>query len=274
MEKIAFVGDSYCVNHDSGSWLDIVLKEYNAEMICRGRGGGCLFHSYEDLLNIVNEADYIIFCITAYTRLPNRYAINIDPKYLGGGKTWDLNKVSTANNELLRKHNNGMHYTQGSNDVLDKEEPIPPHALKRIVKAAELYYKYFMSLDFHQVAQKGILMQIDELMLQKKKKCIWFPCFENELSMLSYRPKSGPIANTDLATISNKEQEHDNEAQKLLNKYIKQGRDPRCNHLNEEHNKKLAQVVIDIIETNNFSPHEIKMEDYFLILSRVERIRT
>jgi len=267
--KIAFAGDSYCADHGSGSWLDIVLKEYNAEMICRGRGGAASFYTFADLLKkpthfssstIVDEADYIIFCITAYTRLPNRYAIAIDPNWLGGAKKpWDFKR-------LLGDSKDGMHYTQGPNDVIDEQEPIHPRVLERAVKGGELYYKYFMSLDFHQVAQRGILMQIDELMIEKKKKCIWFPCFENELSMLSYRPKSGPMGNYPLATVSNKEQEHDDEAQKILNKSIKQGQDTRWNHFNEEHNKNLAQVVIDIIETNNFSPHEIKMEDYFEVL--------
>jgi hypothetical protein len=235
--KIAFIGDSFCANYGSGSWLDIVLKEYNAEMLCQGRGGTALFHAYEDLLGIINEADYIILCITDAFRIPNRFGIPFDP-------TW-LSRISWNFKKLLGN--------PGSFLIGEQHE--------KAVKAGKWYYNEIMSFEFHQVAQKGILMQMDELMLQKKKKCIWFPCFEDDMSMQSYVPKSGPIANNHLVDVAALPGEA--YADKIGGL---PGHDSHLNHFNTENNRNMAQVVIDIIETNNFSPHEIKMEDYFEVL--------
>jgi hypothetical protein len=229
--KIAFIGDSFCANYGSGSWLDIVLKEYNAEMLCQGRGGTALFHAYEDLLGIINEADYIILCITDAFRLPNRFGIAMAPIWHRNSR--DFKKMVMAESED-----------------------------EKAVKAGKWYYNEIMSFEFHQVAQKGILMQMDELMLQKKKKCIWFPCFEDDMSMQSYVPKSGPIANNHLVDVAALPGEA--YADKIGGL---PGHDSHLNHFNTENNRNMAQVVIDIIETNNFSPHEIKMEDYFEVLN-------
>ncbi len=236
--KIAFIGDSFCANHGSGSWLDIVLKEYNAEMLCQGRGGTALFHAYEDLLGIINEADYIILCITDAFRIPNRFGIPFDPTWLSR-ISWDFKKLLGNPGSFL---------------IGEQHE--------KAVKAGKWYYNEIMSFEFHQVAQKGILMQMDELMLQKKKKCIWFPCFEDDMSMQSYVPKSGPIANNHLVDVAALPGEA--YADKIGGL---PGHDSHLNHFNTENNRNMAQVVIDIIETNNFSPHEIKMEDYFEVLN-------
>jgi hypothetical protein len=260
--KIAFVGDSYCADYSQqqhDSWLDLVLKEYNADIVCKGRGGIAQFHAYEDLLGIVDEADYIIFCITTYSRLPNRHGIPIDPSWLEPNG-WNFKKLLDLNPVDINKLNRG-------NSILDNRAPEPigvEH--KKAIKAGELYYKDLMSLDFHRVAQKGILMQMDELMIEKKKKCIWFPCFEDELSMQSYIPKSGPIANYDLSTISSQEMIDSVYERKRIDNLIKQGNDGRFNHFNLENNKNMAKLIINIIETNNFNPYEIKMEEYFEVL--------
>ena len=37
-------------------------------------------------------------------------------------------------------------------------------------------------------------------------------------------------------------------------------------NINEENNKNLARIVIDVIQSNNFIPREIKMEEYFKVL--------
>ena len=75
--KIAFVGDSYCadVNRyfnsdeiiDRPLWLsfqEIVAQHYNAEIIMKGTRGLALFHAYETLLEVIDDADYIIFCLS------------------------------------------------------------------------------------------------------------------------------------------------------------------------------------------------------------------
>jgi hypothetical protein len=239
--KIAFVGDSYCADQKTDtwsqqSWLDLVLKKYNAEMICKGQGGTALFHAYEDLLGIVDEADYIIFCITAYSRLPNRFGIPIDTHWLALN-LWDFKKY------FLKFHN--------GSEVLGNHH-------EKAIKAGELYYKDLISFKFHQVAQKGILMQMDELMIEKKKKCIWFPCFDNDLSMQEYIPKSGPIASCTLSEIAIAEYSGGLEEFITMEQF-----NHRHNHFNLKNNQNMANLIINIIDKDNFTPREIKMEDYF-----------
>ena len=238
--KIAFIGDSFCANYGSGSWLDIVLKEYNAEMLCQGRGGTALFHAYEDLLGIINEADYIILCITDAFRIPNRFGIPFDP-------TW-LSRISWNFKKLLGN--------PGSFLIGEQHE--------KAVKAGKWYYNEIMSFEFHQVAQKGILMQMDELMLQKKKKCIWFPCFDNEMSMQSYIPKSGPIASHYLNFISKVEWEGNPKETARIKRLVEEtGNDGRFNHLNVRNNRNMAKLIINILRSDNFKPREIDMNSYF-----------
>jgi hypothetical protein len=253
--KIAFIGDSYCADIDNGSWLGLVVKEYNAEIICKGRGGTAQFHAYEDLLEIVDEADYIIFCITTYSRLPNRFGIPIDTYWLEMN-AWDMKKLMTNVPQDLDYHNN-------------REQTDWHH--EKAIKAAELYYNDLISFKFHQVAQKGILMQMDELMIEKKKKCIWFPCFENDLSMQEYIPKSGPISSHNLSHIANLEKSEIgrtvNSATHYPNGTLKStGRDSRSNHFNVRSNHSMAKLIINIINKDDFTPGEIKMENYFKVL--------
>ena len=219
--KIAFIGDSYCEAITDGSWLFFIAKEYNANIIANGIGGRHLFHVYEVLLDVVDEADYIIFCISEPYRVPNKHGMHITPLHYG------------TDYEHLKGELETFH---------------------------QLYYNNFISFAWHEVAQKGLLMQIDELMLQKKKKCIWFPSFDT--SMQGFIPKSGPITDVSLLPLSDTELLHltrENRSKQI-------GADFRLNHFNKENNKNLASLVIDVIKSNNFTPREIKMEEYFEVL--------
>ena len=230
--KIAFIGDSYCEAIIDGSWLFFVAKEYDADIIANGIGGRHLFHAYEVLLDVVDEADYIILCISEPYRMPNKHGMHITP----------LNYSI----ELIDSY--GIHYERLKGELETFHQ---------------LYYNDFISFKWHEVAQKGLLMQIDELMLQKKKKCIWFPSFDT--SMQGFIPKSGPITDVSLLPLSDTELLHLNLTPE--SRYKLRGNDIlRLNHFNEENNKNLARIVIDVIQSNNFIPREIKMEEYFKVL--------
>ena len=276
--KIAFIGDSFCAypffesNRPSSASLAsdgtsirqdeyrpyqyLVAQEYDAEIIAIGRASGCLYHSYEDLLKVVDEVDYIVFCITDPHRLVNRHKLGLNhssvKQYATTGRDFSSLSVCGENTEYFT-----------SLDLEDKPSP-PKKLLDNIYNAANNYFEFLYFDDFHEFVQIRILEQLDMLMLQmrirKKKKCIWFPCFD--YSMQGYIPKSGPIADTVLITISDAE----------LKKLHPRPRgafditDPRLNHFNEENNRNMARLIIDIIKKDNFSPYEIKMEDYFEVL--------
>jgi hypothetical protein len=217
--KIAFCGDSYCEYVTNGSWLFLVAKEYNADIIANGIGGRHLFHAYEVLLDVIDEADYIIFCISEPYRMPNNHRIHITPE----------------------------HY---STDI--------EHLKGKLKTFHRLYYNDFISFKWHEVAQKGLLMQIDELMLQKKKKCIWLPCFDE--SMQGFIPKSGPIGNTAIGTMLYKINSVADQYSRVIYGRVV---DTRKNHMDVRDNRNMARLIIDVIRSNNFTPREIDMNDYF-----------
>jgi hypothetical protein len=224
--KIAFVGDSYCASDSLNSYLEIIASHFNAEIVCRGLPGRALFHSYEILLEVIDETDYIIFCITEPYRLPNKYGASITT--ISGWQELDKNpyyKSIKLNNRI-----------------------------KSILRTATSeYYNNLISFKWHAVAQEGLLMLIDKLMLETKKRCIWFPCF-NE-SMQGFVPKSGPIAGTTLLQIAENclnsgHLNSDTLGDDIDGKWIQ-------NHLDKPNNLKLANLIIDIINSNNFSPRPV-----------------
>ena len=46
--------------------------------------------------------------------------------------------------------------------------------LKTLYKASLDYYKHIFNPDFHMISHLGILRALDDLLLAKNKKCIWF----------------------------------------------------------------------------------------------------
>ena len=256
--KIAFSGDSFCRDITAAgevpntghilafpSWPYLVAEEYQGTIIANGLPGTALFHSYEKLLEYIDDADYIIFCITDPYRLANKYGLSIIA-------------------------NKNRRWTPGT---------FSPSKVKRLNHVINQYYTDIISFKWHEVAQKGLLMQIDELMLQKKKKCIWFASFDN--SMQGYVPKNGPIGNTELHKISMTELTNSSMTPDEINNFfgisidaVKSHNDSvysidrrtRVNHMNEENNNNMANLIIDIINNDNFTPKEINMEKYFEIL--------
>ena len=242
MTSIAFCGDSFCeITSDEpfGAWTNLLRDRYDAHILCDGMGGRALIHSYEKLLPVIDDADYVIFCITDPNRLPNRDA-----------------QALTIN---------------------------PPRAANPLREAAFHYYKHIFHENYHSMAQIGILMQMDQLMIQKQKKCIWFPCFVN--SMQGYMPQSGPISNIHLGDISYKELDTRWMHRERLEEGAYRPKPPmfthawakkvahkdtikkdlyitKC-HMNEKNNICMANVVIDIIDSDDFSSRTIAMEDYF-----------
>jgi hypothetical protein len=238
--KIAFCGDSFCANIGNipyPTYPYLVATQAasgGADIILTGIPGNPLYHSYMALLEVVDDADYIIFCISEPGRLPNKDCLPIC-----------YGSVS----EFFPLIIHGEPWSEFFS--------IPESELTKVMKSARSYYADIMSHTFHYMAQKGILMQIDELMIQKQKKCIWFPCFET--SMQGYIPKSGPTADTDLKELS-----------KLELKWLSiqeqidiETEDPRANHFNLRNNRCMFDIIINIINKDDFTPKVIKMKDYF-----------
>ena len=209
--KIALCGDSFCAEWGDPwrgypAWTMLLLEELNATAVQSGIGGDCLFHSYQRLLKYIDTVDYIIFCITEPDRLANRFNIPMN--------------IGIAENEYI-------------------PDPLPPRTIQ---KASQIYYRELINFDFHKMAHRGILMQIDQLILKKKKKCIWFPCFDTSLQ--EYKITSGPCGTTPLMTIAKRNK-------KLI---------PHSNHFSKEQNKNMFTLLKNIISNNTFGPVNLNTE--------------
>tara|TARA_Y100000310_G_scaffold214653_1_gene215559 strand:+ start:282 stop:1016 length:735 start_codon:yes stop_codon:yes gene_type:complete len=242
--KIAFVGDSYCWHINKGSWPFIVAETFNAEIILAGASGQCFYHSFQDLLGVVDEADYIIFCVTGSGRIANYHRL---PLNTGMIEDYYENKSCAKKYADTYK--------------------LPRVQLRQIMNAARDYYKNLVDFSYHRMAQHGMLMMVDELMIKQKKKCIWFSCYEDSMSndyFNHFIPKSGPLGNIALYNISHNELIF----QGMTDKEVRQATlyDTRKNHLNEENNKRLANLIIDTITLKQLSPGIIKMQNYFEVL--------
>ena len=236
---IAFCGDSYCdpgtgSNQSYKSWPNILVDYCGNNALCYGMSGHALFHSYIKLLDCVDKVDYVIFCITESTRLPNRWFAPIN-----------YSSMLAAETNTDHDHDPGL-------------ASAPSHMRPNIMAAAIGYYEYLFYEEYHVFVHKCILEKLDALMLQHKKKCIWFPCFDS--SMQEFIPKSGPIVNTPLVKISSTEFDTD-EAWWTGEPGLSQD-DRKC-HMNEKNNINMATLIIDIINSDDFTPREIKMEEYF-----------
>lgn len=247
--KIAFIGDSFCTdvnryfNSDEikkrPSWLsfpEIVAQHYNAEVIMRGERGIALFHSYENLLKIIDDADYIILFITKEFRLPNMHRAPITPT----------------------NHQPSLEIS------------------KKLSIAATHYYEDVISLDFHTLVHRLLIQEIDRLMIEKKKKCIWFFVrFDNFDYTDAYQFKwinSGPVGShllddLTLYDLSSRNIIDTTKDYAVANYFEKYDYNQRLNHFGQETNQKFANLLIDRIDADNFTPELLFMDSYFNGLS-------
>ena len=242
--KIAFCGDSFAsdiTDNPFPSWQWLLSKEYKAEILCKGKNGWSLFHAYERMMENINEADYIIFCITDPSRLSSPFKLPIT--------TWE----SDYKNAFIEIQDNKKYlHSHG----------IPPTSFdyKLLQKAIRYYYKMLYDDSHMETTHRGLLREIDAVIKQYNKKCILLKCFTE--SFPDYTPENVVWGNLHLyEDISKKEFEF--MSQKEL-KLIEVGKDDaRKNHLNEKNNHNLYLFLKDIIDKDDFTSSEKNMTNYF-----------
>jgi hypothetical protein len=225
-------------------------------------------------------ADVTIFCVSEPYRFVNKH--NLPINFL-----WT---------EQMMKQK-GTHWEERQ-ATADKHN-IPLSKMMEMADAADMYYKYLFNQSSVELFQIGLVSFIDNLMKQYNKKTIWFPCFKQSFQLpiefwkpedskppmtridklyhkvtnKQYIPISGPSANIPLHELSIAELQYEKNTPDEIT-YITQN-DLRRNHFNKEHNYKMAELILNIIETDNFLPEVIKIEDYFshLNLDKAEAVR-
>ena len=226
--KIAFCGDSYCnnirkVSQPNKSYFPyphLVAKEFNAKILCNGLSGVALFHAYETMMENIEEADYIIFCVTEPYRFANRYRLPINaPSIFSGYYEHGI--------ELRKK------------------------TLAKIKIAMKIYYEEIISHRYHEITQRGLLREIDAVIKEYNKKCIFFKCFNS--TFCDYTFENAVWGNLVLY----------DDISLAEGKNLMTINDSRLNHMNEQNNKNMANFLIDVIKKDDFIPREIKMDTYF-----------
>ena len=243
--KISFIGDSYCASVSDKpfeSYPFIVAKHFNAKILYSGVDADNLFHAYQTFLEKIEESDYVIFCVSDPNRIPNRYRVPAVPyRGMAGIPAMGSEKLPLGASPKLSKLWSTVF--DGNSKIYDD------------LSVAMVTYKRNMNLKFHKIAQKGILREIDILVKKSNKKCIFFKSFDN--SFCDYVPENLVWGDESLHSIKLKEQIGWSKKDLYDEKKF-----PRINHFFEPNHKKLSKLIIDIIESDNFAPRKIKMEEY------------
>ena len=232
--KIAFCGDSFVVDTTDKSWPGLLSKEYNAEILCKGTSGLSLFHAYERMLENITDADYIIFCITDPSRLSNPFKL---PITINQGM--DKNAFIEIQDDKRYSHSHGI---------------LPSvFNYKELQTAVKYYYKMLYDDSHMETTHRGLLREIESVVKKYNKKCIFLKCFSE--SFPDYIPENVVWGNLYLyEDISMKEPNFDSNTI---------SKDERKNHLNDKNNYNMYLFLKDIIDKDDFTPREIKMEEYF-----------
>ena len=254
--KIAFVGDSFCMNvgwtddnEASNDWPRIIANELKADIVQQGHGGTHFYHAATEFLPKMLATDIVIFCVSEPYRMINQYNLPIT-------LTW----IDQMHDQT------GDHWAHRQQTADELNMPISK--LYEIANAGYLYYKYLFDQPSCEFFQIGFISFIDSLMKQHNKKAIWFPCFKQSLQLPDFPnvnkqfiPTSGPSANIALDDLSMAELKHKGLWQKQID-HIRHN-DDRRNHFNTENNRRMATIVLNIIENDKFSAGVIKMENHF-----------
>ena len=232
--KIAFCGDSFVVDTTDLSWPGLLSKEYNAEILCKGTSGLSLFHAYERMMENIKDANYIIFCITDPSRLSNPFKL---PITINQGM--DKNAFIEIRDDKQYSHSHGI---------------LPSvFNYKELQTAVKYYYKMLYDDSHMETTHRGLLREIENVVKKNNKKCIFLQCFSE--SFPDYIPENVVWGNLNLyEDISMKESNFDSNTI---------SKDERKNHLNDKNNYNMYLFLKDIIDKDDFTPREVKMEKYF-----------
>ena len=279
--KIAFVGDSFCAWHGPGTpvgedfelglelskkygldigqdnvipddydqhdWPDLVTKHFNAESTYCGVPGVNFYHSFEFFLQETKDEDYVVFCVTEPFRLINKHKLPITGMWL---------------NEILSQTNRGKWVLDYSAGGLDKvrHKGLNKEEIVEIAHGAKYYGNNIMDVDADIIMRHALLMYVDNMMVEKGKKCLWFNSFpEFRLEwMKPFIPRSGPIGNQDLFSMTKGRDHTDPSAR---------------NHMIKDEQITMSKMIIDMIENDRFQPGTFSMDEWFPKDEEVENER-
>lgn len=230
--KILIIGDSYAEYDHEGTWPDYLRKKLNAEVVCKGIGGGSNYTMLKTFIDNFDETfDVVIPVLTNYHRIPN------------------------VNNYPFLCAFSNLH------PRFETITDMPPGFKESLPK----YFKYFHDNEYLIWLTLSILRHIMENVLPSQK-IIWLDAILH-IDQLCFEPfiingilTKGCLTNISLGI----------EIEQTLNvdplKFMKEiDGDPRPNHLSKENQKVLAKFLVNII---NKSMNNIPLSEKELDLNK------
>ena len=278
--KIAFVGDSFCAHHGPGTpvgedfelglelgkkygldidqynvrsddfdqydWPDLVTKHFNAIPTNCGIQGVNFYHSFEMFLRKTRDEDYIIFCVTEPYRIINKYKLTIN--------TFCIDEIVPLTDRGMLV----LDWSVGGPDKL-RHKGLNKEQIMDIAVNAKNYGRTIVDEDAAIVMHHALLMYVDNMMVEKGKKCLWFNSFKEFKHdwMKPFVPRSGPIGDQDLFSIAT---DHHNPSAR--------------NHMSKDENITMSKMIVDIIESadnqlnDRWQPGKFSMDKWFPVVDK------
>ena len=236
--KIGFFGDSWIAFKPSHlikfpdtewAWPNQVGNNFKGEHLYTSRGGTHLFYAYQQLKKEIDNVDYVILSVSDYERVPNEYGIDtMCPCEYG------KNHVESIFGDL---------------------EGRTSQEFITYIKTHCKYYPTQMSY----AAQKGLLLEIDELLGKKNKKALIIPGFEE--SFVGYTFKNAAFLDCSFHEIK-----MEDKRKEIPPKKLKQMFEDRTlvalNHFLKQEADIIAGAITELIK-QEYSPGKKEFKKYF-----------
>ena len=128
-----------------------MANKLGAEILCLGSEGRSIWYAHRQLVKYIDSADTVCCCYTDRHRLPNMY-------------DWPINLGSVT------------YYREGDKSSMHTMRYFPD---ENVWKAADLYYKHIYADDYHQLTQRLIINDIDQMLADRGIYSVHMMCFED-----------------------------------------------------------------------------------------------
>jgi hypothetical protein len=240
MSNIVFVGDSYCADTDQKHYDFNGQQPFQAAGNYTGHPALVADHYTDNLYSYGYKGKSWWYSFQKF-----QLGLQLHPSLLADARAvvffhTHSFRINTMNQELTT-----IHLPQHFGQLL-KRVPIDTE----LAEASRLWVEHICDFEFQEWAQQQYFMNLKEL--YSEVKTIHFHCFDASVIYGDLLP--GVIYTTPLYTIS------DNEPGQ------KQPRgDTRANHLNEQNNLALSDVIIQAIDNYTPGQHPIPLEGFDLV---------
>ena len=216
------------------SWVEILEKKYQVSLYSRGSSN--LYFSYKTIIDNVDKFDYIVLCVTEPGRL--FLTENIIKEVLS--------------TDLHISGLNSMNYFKSRIDKLSTFSSVDKRTLLKIAESIENYYIYWKQNTEAENYHKLMILELE----RRFKNIILIPCFSNSYGsdLITETTALLEISNNELASKGFFQRFPDGFSNTPPLKEFN-GRmltDYRKNHLCQENNLILAQLIQDAIK-NKFT---------------------